>query len=74
MLSPSQLQFRLMALDAQRAAVQRLALRGWDVTTISLQTGMPEADVHDLLAGTGSQGGANSGPPTQTPLYKYWRG
>jgi hypothetical protein len=52
MLSPSQLQFRLMTPEAQRAAVQRLALHGWDAQTISAQTGMVEADVQRLLAGT----------------------
>jgi hypothetical protein len=50
MLSCSQLQFRLMTPEAQHAAVRRLALRGWDAKTISAQTGMPEADVHSLLA------------------------
>jgi hypothetical protein len=45
MLSPLQLQFRLMTPEAQRTAVQRLALRGWDAKTISTQTGMAEAEV-----------------------------
>lgn len=52
MLSPSQLQFRLMTPEAQRAALQRLALHGWDAKTISTQTGMPEADVQRYLADT----------------------
>jgi hypothetical protein len=50
MLSPSQLQFRLMAPEAQGAAVQRLALHGWDAQTISKETGLSEADVHRHLA------------------------
>ncbi len=41
-----------MTPEAQRTAVQRLALRGWDATQISGQTGMAEADVRRLLAGT----------------------
>jgi hypothetical protein len=52
MLSPSQLQFRLMTPEAQRTAVQRLALHGLDAKTISMQTGLPEGDVHRFLAGT----------------------
>jgi hypothetical protein len=51
MLSPSQLQFRLMTLEAQCAAVQRLALHGCDARTISMHSGMSEADVHRLLVG-----------------------
>ncbi len=49
MLSPSQIQFRMMTPDAQRAALQRLTLRGCDIKTISMQTGMPEADVKSHL-------------------------
>ncbi len=50
MLSPSQIQFQVLTADAQRAALQRLALRGFDIKTISMQTGMPEADVRRHLA------------------------
>jgi hypothetical protein len=51
MLSCSHLEFRLMPYDAQRAAVHRLALHGWDSKTISTMTGITEADVHRYLTG-----------------------
>lgn len=50
MLSPSHIQFRLMAPEAQRAAVQRLALHGWDAPTISALTGLREEDVNRHVA------------------------
>ena len=53
MLSVSQLQFRLMTPEAQRAATHRLALHGWDAKTISTHTGMTEADVQRHLSDTG---------------------
>lgn len=49
MLSPAQIQFRLLTPEAQHAAVHRLALRGCDVATISERTGMAEADVKRYL-------------------------
>ena len=55
MLSPSQIQFRMLTTEAQRAALQRLAFRGCDIKTISMQTGMPEADVRSHLDVIGQQ-------------------
>jgi len=52
MLSSSQLQFRFMTPEAQRAALHRLALHGWDAKTISTHTGMTEADVQRHLTDT----------------------
>jgi len=49
MNTPSQLQFRLLPPEAQRAALQRLALRGCDPMSISVQTGVPEVEVRRQL-------------------------
>lgn len=49
MLSPAQLHMRLLPPEAQRTAIQRLALRGWDARTISTQTGLTEVEVDRLL-------------------------
>jgi hypothetical protein len=46
---PSQLQFKLLPPEAQRAALQRLALRGCDPMSISVQTGVPEVEVRRQL-------------------------
>jgi hypothetical protein len=46
---PSQLQFRLLPPEAQRAALHRLALRGCDPMSISVQTGVPEGEVRRQL-------------------------
>jgi hypothetical protein len=53
-LSPAQLQFRLMTWEAQCAAVQRLALRGLDTRTISAQTGISEEEVRRYLTAASS--------------------
>jgi len=51
----SRLQFRLMTPEAQRAAIQRLALRGMDIDTICRQTGLSAADVQRCLTGMNLQ-------------------
>jgi hypothetical protein len=51
MYQTTQLQFRLLTPEAQRAAIQRLALRGAGIDVISERTGLPPEDVRRHLAG-----------------------
>jgi len=53
-----------MTPEAQRAAVQRLALRGWSTQTISAETGITEREVRRYLADAGSTEGVLT-PPSQ---------
>ena len=46
----AQLQFRLMAPEAQRSAIRRLALSGLDDQEISDRTGWMVADIRDVLS------------------------
>jgi hypothetical protein len=48
MSQPSLLQFRLLPPEAKRAALQRLALRGCDLASISAQTGLDEGEIRRL--------------------------
>jgi hypothetical protein len=49
MTHPSQLQFRFLPPEAKQAALQRLALRGCDLASISAQTGLPEGEIRRHL-------------------------
>jgi hypothetical protein len=51
MFQPTQLQFKLMTPEAQRAAIQRLALCGADVASICERSGLSVADVRRHLTG-----------------------
>jgi hypothetical protein len=51
MFQPTQLQFKLMTPEAQRAAIQRLALCGADLASISERSGLSIADVRRHLTG-----------------------
>ena len=51
----TQLQFKQMAPEAQRAALQRLALRGTDIEVICKRTGLCAAEVQRELAGFNSE-------------------
>lgn len=50
MSTAHQLHFRVLPPEAQHAALQRLALHGWDPASISAQTGVPEKVVRRHLA------------------------
>ena len=45
----TQLQFKLLSTEAQRAAVQRLALRGSSITEIAQRTGLTMQEVQSHL-------------------------
>jgi hypothetical protein len=51
MFQPTQLQFKLMTPEAQRTAIQRLALCGADLASISERSGLSIADVRRHLTG-----------------------
>ena len=65
----TQLQFRLMAPEAQHAAVQRLALRGADIETICERTGLSATEVRRYLAGSLLP---RAGTPPASPVYAHW--
>jgi hypothetical protein len=49
MFQPTQFQFKLMTPEAQRAAIQRLALCGADLASICERSGLSVADVRRHL-------------------------
>lgn len=63
----AQLQFSVMAPDAQRAAIRRLALRGFDDTEIAQATGWTQEQVRAVL----EPWGMDDGRPL--PLLRNWR-
>ncbi len=60
MLHSTQLQFKVMAPEAQQAALNRLALRGASVEEIVAYTGIPPTRAREMLA-------AASLSPSQSP-------
>jgi hypothetical protein len=57
----AQLQFRLMAPDAQRSTIRRLALSGLDDDEIAERTGWSVADIRGVLS------------PPMIPAFMPWR-
>ena len=70
MLSPAQMHFRMLSPEAQHAALQRLAWRGCDLKAISMETGLPEAAVRQLLdlQSTGAPSAWQRGPKSSRTL------
>jgi hypothetical protein len=69
MYQTTQLQFKLMTPEAQRTAVQRLALRGMDLETICERTGLSRAEGQRYLTGPLLQ---RAGVAADTNVYSHW--